>query len=162
MRFAGEPIVLIRPQNGTVYALEDRCAREIHARPAQGRTQPDRSRLMMIRTGYPYRTLQLRTAGSTGPALDLWNIYVPVDHQQCINQTYGLMMVRKPEIPGMTHLLWPFIVMFTNGIFSQDQDIVEAGQRAFDDQGEDRNNEIFPIISKRKDLLTRKGVPPQA
>lgn len=116
---------------------------------------------MTIRTGYPYQTLKFWTAGSAEnePALDLWNIYMPVDREQRVNQTYGLMMIRKPGIPGVIHLLWPFIVMFTNGIFGQDRDIVEAEQRAFDEQGEDRNNEIFPVILKLKDLLTRSGVP---
>ncbi|EQD31360.1 vanillate O-demethylase oxygenase subunit [mine drainage metagenome] len=115
--------------------------------------------LMTIRTDYPYQTLQFRTAGSTEPALDLWNSYVPVDRKQRVNQTYGLMMIRKPDFPGMIHLLWPFIVWFTNGIFSQDRDIVEAEQHAFDEQGKDLNNEIFPVIQKLKDLLTRKGLP---
>jgi Phenylpropionate dioxygenase and related ring-hydroxylating dioxygenases, large terminal subunit len=124
--------------------------------PAEG--QIDR---MTIRTGYPYQTLKFWTAGSAHdePALDLWNAYVPVDRAQRVNQTYGLMMVRKPGIPGLIHLLWPFIVLFTNGIFGQDRDIVEAEQRAFDDQGEDLNNEIFPVIRMLKGLLVRCGQP---
>lgn len=114
---------------------------------------------MTIRTGYPYQTLQFRTAGSREPALDLWNSYVPVDREQRVNQTYGLMMIHKPDWPGLIYLLWPFIVWFTNGIFRQDRDIVEAEQRAFDAQGEDLNNEISPIIRKLKELLTREGIP---
>ncbi|MHB1544063.1 MAG: Rieske 2Fe-2S domain-containing protein [Gammaproteobacteria bacterium] len=125
--------------------------------------EPDPTRglidLMTIRTGYPYQTLQFRTAGSTEPALDLWCSYVPVDRKQRINQTYGLMMIRKPDFPGMIHLLWPFIIWFTNGIFRQDRDIVEAEQHAFNEQGRDLNNEISPVIRKLKDLLTRKGQP---
>ncbi len=119
--------------------------------------------LMTIRTEYPYQNLKFWTAGSSEPALDLWNCYVPVDRAQRINQTYGLINIRKPGVPGMIHLLWPFIVGFTNGIFAQDRTIVEAEQKAFDDQGEDRNQEIFPIILKLRGLLTEKGVPlPQA
>ncbi len=125
--------------------------------------EPDAARglidLMTIRTDYPYQTLQFRTAGSSEPALDLWNIYVPIDRDQCVNQTYGLMMIRKPGIPGLIHLLWPFIVLFTNGIFKQDRDMVEAEQRALDEQGEDLNHEISPVIRKLKDLLTRSGLP---
>lgn len=113
---------------------------------------------MTIRTGYPYQTLQFWTAGSQEPALDLWNVYVPVDRAQHVNQTYGLMMIRKPGMPGGIHLLWPFIVWFTNHIFGQDQDIVEAEQRAYDDQGGDWNNEIFPVIRRLKTLLARRGV----
>jgi phenylpropionate dioxygenase-like ring-hydroxylating dioxygenase large terminal subunit len=73
--------------------------------------------LMTIRTGYPYQSLKFWTTGSDMPALDLWNIYVPVDRAQRVNQTYGLMMIRKPGIPGLIHLMWPFIAWFTDGIF---------------------------------------------
>ena len=114
---------------------------------------------MTIRTGYPYQTLQFRTAGSDEPALDLWNCYFPTDRAQRKNQTYGLMMIRKPGIPGMIHLIWPIIVAFTNGIFGQDTHIVEAEQAAFDAQGEDRNQEIFPAIQALRALLIEKGVP---
>lgn len=122
---------------------------------------------MTIRTGYPYQTLKYWSDGNVldEPALDLWNAYVPIDRAQRINHTYGLMMVRKPGMPGLIHLLWPFIVLFTNGIFGQDRDIVEAEQRAFDAQGEDLNNEIFPVIRQLKAVLVRCGQPlavPQA
>ncbi|HEU0196363.1 MAG TPA: aromatic ring-hydroxylating dioxygenase subunit alpha [Nevskiaceae bacterium] len=127
------------------------------------RKKPDPKRegidKMTIRTGYPYQTLQFFTAGSREPALDLWNVYMPVDHEQRINQTYGLMMIRKPGIPGLMTLMWPFIIWFTNHIFDQDQDIVEAEQRAHDAQGADWNNEIFPVILKLRALLRRRGVP---
>jgi renierapurpurin 18,18'-hydroxylase len=118
--------------------------------------------IMTIRTHYPYQTLKFWTAGSTDPALDLWNIYVPLDREQCRNQTYGLMMVRKPGIPGLMNLMWPFIVWFTNGIFEQDRIIVEAEQRACNELGGDHNQEIFPIIQRLKQLLTREGVPLEA
>ncbi len=114
---------------------------------------------MTIRTSYPYQTLKFWTAGSTEPALDLWNCYVPIDSQQCQNQTYGLMMIAKPNTLGVIHLLWPFIVAFTNGIFAQDREIVEAEQRAFDQQGEDWNHEISPAILQLRDLLIQKGYP---
>jgi phenylpropionate dioxygenase-like ring-hydroxylating dioxygenase large terminal subunit len=117
--------------------------------------------LMTIRTGYPYQTLQYWTDGNRDepPALDLWNAYVPVDRAQQRNHTYGLIMVQKPSIPGVIHLLWPVIVMFTEGIFAQDRAIVEAEQRAYTSQGADLNNEVFPIIQSLKGLLARRGVP---
>jgi len=117
--------------------------------------------LMTIRTGYPYQTLQYWTDGkrSEPPALDLWNAYVPVDRAQHRNHTYGLIMVQKPPIPGVIHLLWPVITLFTEGIFGQDRAIVEAEQRAYENQGTDLNNEVFPIIQSLKALLARKGVP---
>ncbi|MDR3416379.1 MAG: aromatic ring-hydroxylating dioxygenase subunit alpha [Nevskia sp.] len=115
--------------------------------------------LMTIRTGYPYQTLKFWTGGDTEPALDLWNIYVPTDREQRSNQTYGLIMIRRPGIPGLIHLLWPFIFWFTEGIFSQDRKIVEAEQRAYDQQGADLNQEVFPAIRRLKALLARRGVP---
>lgn len=114
---------------------------------------------MTIRTGYPYQTLKFWTAGNSEPALDLWNCYVPTDRAQCQNQTYGLMMIAKPDVLGLIHLLWPFITAFTNGIFAQDREIVEAEQRAFDLQGQDWNHEISPAILPLRDLLVRKGNP---
>jgi phenylpropionate dioxygenase-like ring-hydroxylating dioxygenase large terminal subunit len=44
------------------------------AQPAEGQRD-----LMTIRTEYPYQTLRFQTAGSKHPALDLWNVYVPLD-----------------------------------------------------------------------------------
>lgn len=117
--------------------------------------------LMTIRTGYPYQTLRYWTDGKREepPALDLWNAYTPVDRAQHRNHTYGLIMVQKPPIPGVIHLLWPVITLFTEGIFGQDRKIVEAEQRAYESQGADLNNEVFPIIQSLKSLLARRGVP---
>lgn len=117
--------------------------------------------LMTIRTGYPYQTLRYWTDGQRDqlPALDLWNAYVPIDRDQRRNHTYGLMMIQKPRVPGVIHLLWPIITLFTEGIFGQDRAIVEAEQRAYDDQGADLNNEVSPVIQSLKVLLARRGVP---
>lgn len=117
--------------------------------------------LMTIRTGYPYQTLQFRTAGSEEPALDLWNVYVPVDREQRVNHTFGMIMVRKPAIPGLIHLLWPVISWFTEGIFEEDRVIVEKEQQAFDAQGADWNQEIFPVIQSLRSVLINQGVPIQ-
>jgi renierapurpurin 18,18'-hydroxylase len=115
--------------------------------------------LMTIRTEYPYQTLKFWTAGSEHPALDLWNVYIPVDREQRVNHTFGLMMIRKPSIPGLIHLLWPFIVWFTEGIFAEDRWIVEEEQKAFDRQGADWNHEIFPVIRGLRNLLMEQGIP---
>jgi phenylpropionate dioxygenase-like ring-hydroxylating dioxygenase large terminal subunit len=117
--------------------------------------------LMTIRTGYPYQTLQYWTDGQRQdpPALDLWNVYVPTDRAQHRNHTYGLIMVQKPSVPGVLHLLWPVITLFTEGIFREDRRIVEAEQRAYEAQGADLNNEVFPIVQSLKSLLARRGVP---
>lgn len=118
--------------------------------------EPD---VMTIRTQYPYQVLTFRTGGSERPALDLWLAYVPVDREQRTNHSYGLMMIRKPSIPGLIHLFWPFIVYFTEGIFSQDRHIVELEQRAHDAQGGDWNQEVFPVIRGLREVLLRCGVP---
>ncbi len=122
-------------------------------------SQPNERDLMTIRTEYPYQTLKFWTAGSTTPALDLWNIYIPLDHAQRTNHTYGLMMIKRPSIPGLINLLWPAIVWFTNGIFGEDRWICELEQAAFDAQGEDRNQEIFPAIRGLRRVLVDNGVP---
>jgi nitrite reductase/ring-hydroxylating ferredoxin subunit len=115
--------------------------------------------LMTIRTDYPYQSLRFWSAGSDEPSLDLWNAYVPLDRAQRTNRTFGLMNIRRPSIPGLIHILWPFIAWFTNGIFAEDQWIVEEEQKAFDGQGADRNQEIFPVIQGLRRLLIRQGVP---
>jgi len=123
------------------------------------RTEKRQKDLMTIRTEYPHQTLRFWTAGSEEPALELWNAYVPVDREQRINHTFGLMMIRRPSVPGLIHMLWPFIIWFTEGIFAEDRTIVEAEQRAFDHQGADWNQEIFPIIQGLRELLVSQGVP---
>lgn len=117
------------------------------------------SDVMTIRTGYPYQTLEFRTAGSAHPVLSLWNAYVPVDRAQRRNHTLGLMMIRKPSVPGLLELLWPFIVWFTNGIFTEDREICELEQAAFDAQGEDLNQEIFPAIRALRRVLLENSPP---
>ena len=115
--------------------------------------------LMTIRTEYPYQTLKFWTAGSAEPALDLWNVYIPLDRAQHVNHTFGLMMIRRPSIPGVIELFWPFIVWFTNGIFTEDRWICELEQAAFDAQGADWNQEIFPAIRGLRKVLIDNGIP---
>ena len=120
---------------------------------------PGERDLMTIRTEYPYQTLKFWTAGSAHPALDLWNVYIPLDRQQRTNHTYGLMMIRRPRPGFLLDLLWPVIVWFTNGIFAEDRWICELEQAAFDAQGEDRNQEIFPAIRGLRKVLVENGLP---
>jgi hypothetical protein len=69
-----------------------------------------------------------------------------------------MIMIERPPIPGLIHLLWPFIVWFTEGIFREDRAIVELEQKAHDQQGADWNQEIFPVILDLRELLVRGGV----
>ena len=126
------------------------------ARPQANAKRPQD--LMTVRTEYPHQILKFWTAGSEEPALDLWITYVPVDAEQRRNHTYALMNIRKPGIPGVMEVLWPFIVWFTNGIFAEDKWVVEMEQAAFDHQGADWNQEIFPVVQRTRELLRRKGV----
>lgn len=126
------------------------------------RPQPTAERpkdLMTVCTRYPHQRLKFWTAGSEHPALDLWITYVPVDREQRINHTFGLMNIRKPGIPGLIRLLWPFIIWFTERIFAEDRRVVEMEQDAFDAQGSDWNQEVFPAILQLRELLKRSGIP---
>lgn len=114
--------------------------------------------VMTILTNYPYQMLRFTTGGSQKPVLDLWNVYVPQDLEQRTNRTFGLMMIKRPSVPGLIELFWPFIVWFTNGIFLQDRRICELEQAAFDRQGADANREIFPLIVSLRKVLTANSV----
>lgn len=114
---------------------------------------------MLIRTEYPYQWLEFWVAGKDKPALSLWNFYMPVDRAQRQNQTFGLMMIRKPQkFPGLMTALWPMVTWFTESIFAEDKDIVEQEQAAFDELGDDHNQEVFPPILALKDLLSERSV----
>jgi phenylpropionate dioxygenase-like ring-hydroxylating dioxygenase large terminal subunit len=120
---------------------------------------PGQRDLMTIRTQYPYQTLKFWTAGSEHPALDLWNVYIPTDRDQRKNHTFGLMMIRRPKLGLLLDVFWPAIVWFTNGIFAEDRVICELEQAAFDAQGEDWNQEVFPAIRELRNVLTNNGIP---
>ncbi len=112
--------------------------------------------VMTIRTEYPYQTLRIRTDDET-PVMDLWIVYVPLDAEQRSIRTFGLLSVKRPKIPGILELAWPLLVLFTERIFKEDQDIVELEQAAHDAQGCDRNQEVFPVIHNLRALLASRG-----
>ena len=121
-----------------------------------GKNPDDGKDVMTVRTQYPYQTLTIRI-GDAAPIMDLWIVYVPLDREQRINRTFGLLSIRKPPIPGAIHLAWPFICWFTEGIFREDRWVVEREQEAHDAQGADWNQEVFPIIRELRGLLARCG-----
>ncbi len=118
---------------------------------------------MRMRTDYPTQSLKVwvgRDVQQTdAPVLDVWLGYTPLDAEQRTNRTYGYLSVKKPGIPGLIHLVWPFVVWFTENIFREDKDIVEYEQRAHDAQGADWNNEIFPALRDLRSVLARCGKP---
>jgi hypothetical protein len=54
--------------------------------------------------------------------------------------------------------MWPFLTRFTNRVLDEDQEIVEMEQCAYDAQGGDRNQEVFPAIRELRELLSKSGV----
>ena len=68
-------------------------------------------------------------------------------------------MVKRPsKNPWLLDAAWPAIVWFTNGIFNEDKWICELEQAAFDAQGEDRNQEVFPAIRNVRRVVVECGV----
>jgi renierapurpurin 18,18'-hydroxylase len=116
----------------------------------------DAGDLMTIRTSYPYQSLRVWVKPGE-PALDVWLCYTPMDAAQRTNRTFGYLSVRKAPIPGLTHLMWPLVHWFTEGIFRQDKRIVELEQRAHDAQGCCHNNEVFPPVLDLRGVLGRCG-----
>jgi len=116
---------------------------------------------MRIRTDYPSQSLRVWVGRDTDrtqdPVLDVWLGYTPWDAEQRSNRTYGYLSVKKPPIPGLIELMWPFVAWFTENIFREDQEIVEYEQRAYDAQGADWNNEVFPALCDLRNVLARCG-----
>jgi len=134
----------------------NRGANLLAADGIKGGNKPD---VVTITTGYPYQTLQLVPEDAELPVFSLWVAYVPEDAEQRTNHVYGLLMIGKPPIPGAIHAAWPLIRRFTEGVFAEDRMAVEAEQRAWDEQGEDWNHEVFPLILDVRDVLRTNGVP---
>ena len=113
--------------------------------------------LMTIRTEYPHQTLRLWVSGEL-PVLHVWLGYTPVDADHRRNRTFIVLSVRRPRLPGVLELAWPFLTWFTNRVFDEDREIVELEQAAWDVQGGDRNQEVFPAINELRRLLADCGV----
>ncbi|MFI5754979.1 Rieske 2Fe-2S domain-containing protein [Streptomyces sp. NPDC051569] len=135
---------------------KDRGAGLLSAEGIGGGNSPD---VITVRTAYPYQTLLAVPQKAELPAFSLWAAYVPVDAEQRVCHTYGLLMIAKPPVPGALRLAWPLIRRFTERVFAEDRMAVEAEQRAWDEQGEDWNQEVFPLILKVREVLRDNGVP---
>ncbi|SHM06090.1 aromatic ring-hydroxylating oxygenase subunit alpha [Actinacidiphila paucisporea] len=135
---------------------KDRGAGLLSGEGKNGRDTPD---VLTIRTQYPYQTLQLVPEGATVPAFSLWAAYVPLDAEQRTSRVHGLLTIAKPRVPGTLQLAWPLIRRFTERVFAEDRGAVEAEQRAWDEQGGDWNQEVFPLILRLKEVLRSNGVP---
>ena len=125
----------------------------------QARTEGDGDGdLMTIRTEYPNQRLRV-WVGKGDPALDVWLSYAPLDALQRTNRTFGYLSVKRPPVPGVIELLWPFVTWFTEKIFEEDKVIMELEQAAHDAQGADWNHEVFPAIRDLREVLARNGLP---
>jgi phenylpropionate dioxygenase-like ring-hydroxylating dioxygenase large terminal subunit len=121
------------------------------------RGEGDNRDLMTIRTEYPYQHLRV-WVGDGPPVLSVWLGYTPLDKEQRTTRAFGYLSVKRPKIPGLIDMAWPFITMFTERIFREDKEIVELEQAAHDAQGSDWNNEIFPPIRDVREVLARCGI----
>jgi phenylpropionate dioxygenase-like ring-hydroxylating dioxygenase large terminal subunit len=117
--------------------------------------------VMTIRTDYPYQTLKI--AGSSPnsvPSLSLWAAYVPTHRQDRVSRSFGILLIRKPRVALLLTLVWPVLRHFAASVFAEDRMAVEAEQRAYETQGGDWNQEIFPVIMDLRDLLLKQGISP--
>jgi renierapurpurin 18,18'-hydroxylase len=135
---------------------KDRGAGLLAGQAVSGGGSPD---VVTIRTEYPYQTLHLVPENGGPAAFRVWVAYVPEGADQRANHVYGLLMIKKPPIPWVMHLAWPLIRRFTGRVFAEDRMATEAEQRAWDEQGQDRNHEVFPLIIEARDVLRANGVP---
>jgi len=135
---------------------KDRGAGLLSREGVGGGDSPD---VVTIRTGYPYQTLHVVPEGADRPAFRLWAAYVPLDAEQRTCHVHGLLMIQKPRVPGALRLAWPFMRRFTERVFAEDRMAVEAEQRAWDEQGADHNQEVFPLILDLRTMLRSNGVP---
>jgi renierapurpurin 18,18'-hydroxylase len=122
-------------------------------------SNPTGTDLITIRTQYPYQSLTLRYGAKSEPLISLWSAYVPVDLEQRVNYTVGLLAIRKPRFSWLLRPAWPVIRHFTEKVFAEDRVAVEAEQRAYDAQGGDWNQEVLPYIMELRRLLIAGGIP---
>ncbi|WP_408740333.1 Rieske 2Fe-2S domain-containing protein [Acetobacter sp. AN02] len=134
--------------------------RLIFGKHIEGREQPVEE-IVSVRTTYPYQTLKIHDKDGD-LIMDLWVAYIPVSADQRETQTFGLLSVRRPKWKFLLDLAWPVLGIFTDRIFHEDKEVVEMEQAAWDEQGRDRNVEVFPVVRRLRDLLIRCGVPHEA
>jgi hypothetical protein len=141
-----------KPRRGALFLMAARRA----ARTSGDASAPD---VMTIRTQYPYQMLSIRRVGSGETPFNLWAAYVPWDREQRSHVSVGMLMIEKPRVPGLVHVVWPFIRRFAEAVFAEDRMAVEMEQRAYDEQRGDWNQEVNPVIIALRALLVRHGVP---
>lgn len=119
----------------------------------------ERADFMTVATHYPYQSLQLRRPNRHEPSLALWVCYVPADRAQTTSRPCGLLLIRKPALAWLAHVMSPMFQYFTNSIFEEDRIALEAEQHAYDMQGADWNQEVLPFIIQLRKMLIENGSP---
>jgi phenylpropionate dioxygenase-like ring-hydroxylating dioxygenase large terminal subunit len=135
------PGAVIRFQKGKRLSVEARAEDEV-----------------TIATDYPYQSLVFHRAGIAEPILKLWNAYIPVGVQEKITQPIGVLVVRRPTLPGLLFLLRPLLLSIAQRIFEEDREMMELEQNAYDQQGTDRTREDAPFLSELRRVLLTRGV----
>ena len=107
-----------------------------------------------VRTEYPYQLLEAWRPGSTVAALRLFSTYTPVGTEGRACNTIGVVAFQKPPVPGAARVLAPILRRFTEAIFREDREAVEAEQRAYDAHG-NQNREVSAAVLRLQDLLVR-------
>ena len=86
---------------------------------------------------------------------------MPKDREQKTNHQYGLMMIRKPRIPGLVYLLWPSSSSgLPRGFSRRTAGSLRRSKKPTTNRREDWNQEIFPVIpGALRRVLLQRGVP---
>lgn len=111
-----------------------------------------------ISTDYPYQSLVLRTSGVREPIIRLWNAYIPVGEREDVTRPVGLLLVRRPIVPGLLSALKPILLGIALRIFEEDRKMMELEQRAYDLQGSDQTREEAPFLLDLRQLLRDRGL----
>ncbi len=122
-----------------------------------GKESADDFDVMTIRTQYPHQTLRIARKGKK-PMMSLFAAYVPVGAEQRVHRSFGMLSIDKPPF-GLIYAMYPLIRWFTEKVFAEDRWAVIAEQKAWDETGEDRNAEVFPVILDARRVLRENGVP---
>lgn len=143
------PLIIIGPQARTESST---------AQPEQLPVRSLHRRLFVtVATTYPYQSLTLWRDDIAEPILKLWAAYVPIGKNQESTRPTGLLLVRKPWIPGLLELTRPVFEFFANGVYNEDKRILELEQAAFNELGHDGNQEVVPFLLELRRLLVACG-----
>lgn len=106
-----------------------------------------------IAAAYPYQSLIYHRSDVDQPILKLWNAYIPVGADEAVTRPIGLLLVRRPTVPGLLALLKPILLRVAQNIFREDKEMMELEQKAYVAQGVDLTKETAPFLLELRRLL---------